>query len=257
MLGRPGSAASRGQSMSHPPRLNKRETRDSLAWFNWNISLRGVFETICGGTTLVFVAFALAIGVPSEAMGYFVAVISCACIVQLLGMPLANRVRRRKRFILTVALVEPIVLIAAVLITPLLPPGLRPVSLGLAVFAAAACLHLTRPFSDDWLATTIPSGLRGRYIGRRIRVASIAIIASTLAVGGGVELLGKDNSVGLATLLIVGAVFGVLAAWMLAKATKPVLQEPATFTLADLRAVWRTRPFIRLTLGTVVLMLPF
>ena len=243
--------------MSHSPRLTKRETRDSLAWFNWNISLRGVFETICGGTTLVFVAFALAIGVPPEAMGYFIAVISCACIVQLLGMPLANRVRQRKRFILTVALVEPIVLIAAVLITPLLPPAWRPVSLGFAVFAAAACLHLTRPFSDDWLATTIPSGLRGRYIGRRIRVSSIAIIASTLAVGGGVELLGKDNSVGLATLLIGGAVFGVLAAWMLAKATKPVVQEPATFTLADLRAVWRTRPFIRLTLGTVVLMLPF
>jgi MFS family permease len=243
--------------MSHPARLTKRETRESLAWFNWNISLRGAFETICGGTTMVFVAFALVIGVPPDAMGYFIAIISCACIVQLLGMPLTNRVRRRKRFILTVALVEPLLLIAAVLVTPWLPPALRPVSLGLAVFVAAACLHLTRPFSDDWLATTIPSGLRGRYIGRRIRVSSIAIIASTLAVGGGVELLGKDNAAGLAALLILGAVFGVAAALMLAKATKPVVQEPAMFAVADLRSVWRTGPFVRLTIGTVLLMLPF
>ena len=220
--------------MSTPARLTKRETRDSLGWFNWNVSLRGAFETICGGTTLVFTAFALAIGVPRDAMGYFSAVISCACIVQLLGMPLTNRVRRRKRFILAVALVEPLLLLAAVLVTPLLPAPWRPVSLGAALFVAAACLHLTRPFADDWLATTIPSGLRGRYIGRRIRVSSLAIIGSTLAVGAGVEVLGKDNTAGLAGLLVAGAVFGVLAALFLARATRPVVQEPTQFAVADL-----------------------
>ena len=184
-----------------PSQLSQ-ETRDSLAWFNWNISLRGVFETICGGTTLVFTAFALVIGVPQDAMGYFTAIISFSCILQVLGMPLASRVRRRKRFILTVALIEPMLLIAAVLLAPLLPAELRPVSLGLAFFLASACLHLTRPYSDDWLATTIPSGLRGRYIGQRLRLSSIAIIASTLVVGAGVELLGKTNGAGLAGLLI-------------------------------------------------------
>lgn len=243
--------------MSTSARLTKRETRDSLGWFNWNVSLRGAFETICGGTTLVFTAFALAIGVPRDAMGYFSAVISCACIVQLLGMPLTNRVRQRKRFILAVALVEPLLLLAAVLVTPLLPAPWRPVSLGAALFVAAACLHLTRPFADDWLATTIPSGLRGRYIGRRIRVSSLAIIGSTLAVGAGVEMLGKDNTAGLAGLLVAGAVFGVLAALTLARATRPVVQEPAQFAVADLATVLRTRAFVRLTLGTMLLMLPF
>ncbi|MCW5550294.1 MAG: hypothetical protein KIT44_15130, partial [Opitutaceae bacterium] len=242
---------------SAPARLNKQETRESLGWFNWNVSLRGAFETIGGGTTLVFTAFALAIGVPRDAMGYFTAVISCACIVQLLGMPVAGRVRQRKRFILAVAVAEPLLLIVAVLVTPWLPPELRPLSLGVAVFSAAACLHLTRPFSDDWLATTIPSGLRGRYIGRRIRISSFAIVASTLAVGAGVEVLGKDNADGLAFLLVLGALFGVGAALMLARATKPVVREPATFAMSDLLVVWRTRPFVRLTVGTVLLMLPF
>ncbi len=234
-----------------------RTTRESLAWFNWNISLRGVFETICGGTTLVFTAFALVIGVPPDAMGFFSAVISFACIVQVLGLPVASYVRQRRRFILAVALVEPLLLITAVLLTPLLPAALRPYSLGLAVFLAAACLHLTRPFSDDWLATTIPSGLRGRYIGQRIRLSSVAIIASTLVVGAGVEFLGKDNGPGLAALLITGALFGIAAALMLGRATRPIEQEPAPFSVADLRAVLRTREFVRLTIGTLIYMMPF
>lgn len=251
-VGRPGKLPD-----VKPLSLSRRSTRESLAWFNWNISLRGVFETICGGTTLVFTAFALVIGVPPDAMGFFSAVISFACIVQVLGLPVASYVRRRRRFILTVALVEPLLVIAAVLLTPLLPATLRPFSLGLAVFLAAACLHLTRPFSDDWLATTIPSGLRGRFIGQRIRLSSFAIIASTLVVGGSVEFLGTENGPGLAALLIAGGLFGVAAALMLARATEPITQEPAAFQLGDLRAVFRTGAFVRLTIGTLIYMLPF
>ena len=239
------------------PARPARTTRTSLAWFNWNISFRGVFETICGGTTLVFTAFALVIDVPPDAMGFFSAVISFACIVQVLGLPVTAYVRQRRRFILTIAFVEPLLVITAVLITPLLPAALRPFSLGLAVFLAAACLHLTRPFSDDWLATTIPSGLRGRYIGQRIRLSSFAIIASTLVVGAVVEFLGTANGPGLAALLITGGIFGLGAALMLARATEPIAQEPPTFRLGDLRAVFATPAFVRLTIGTLIYMLPF
>ncbi|MBP9914507.1 MAG: MFS transporter [Opitutaceae bacterium] len=244
--------------MAQIPRpLNRQETRASLAWFNWNVSLRGVSETICGGTTMVFVAFALVIGVPQDSMGYFGAAISCACIVQLLCLPLVSRVRQRKHFILTVAIIEPLLVILAVVLTPTLPPALRPVSLGVAVFLAAACLHLMRPFADDWLATTIPSGLRGRYLGRRVQVSSIAIIASTLGVGYAVEVLGKSNGRGLAVLLIIGALFGLAAALTLSRATMAVEKTTTPFNLGDLLTVLRTRPFVRLVVGTMVFMLPF
>jgi MFS family permease len=239
------------------PALTKRETRDSLGWFNWNISLRGVFETICGGTTLVFTAYALAIGVPAAAMGYFSAILSVACIAQLLCLPLANHVRRRKRFILTLAVSEPILLLLAVALAPMLPQALRPVSLGIAVFLAASCLHLTRPFSDDWLATTIPSGLRGRYLGRRIRLSTFAIIGATLLVGLAVDAIGRTNTTGLAILLAVGAVFGMAAALSLGRATLPEQPVPVRYRLADLKAVWRCRPFVKLVTGTLLMMLPF
>lgn len=232
-------------------------TRESLAWFNWNVSLRGVFETIFGGTTMVFVAYALAIGVPKNLMGYYGAAVSFACIVQLLCLPFAGRVRQRKRYILSLGLLEPLLLIVAVLVTPMLPPSLRVMCLGLALFLAAVCLHLIRPFADDWLATTIPSGLRGRYLGRRLRVSNIAIIAATLAVGSAVEMLGRDNASGLGLLLIVGAVFGVAAVLSLIRVHPPAEATPTRFTLADLHGVLRHRPFVRLIVGTFIFMVPF
>lgn len=244
--------------MSRPPRpLTKHETRSSLAWFNWNVSLRGVFETICGGATMVFVAYAIAIGVPRDSMGYFSATISCACIAQLLCLPLANRIRQRKRFILVLAVSEPVLLLLAIATAPLLPPPLRPVSLGLAVFLAASCLHLTRPFADDWLATTIPSGLRGRYLGRRIRISSFAIIAATLLVGVAVDLIGSTNASGLAVLLIVGGIFGIAAALSLSRATMLETGVLPQYRVRDLLGVLLNRAFLRLLIGTMIFMLPF
>ncbi|MCB1104712.1 MAG: MFS transporter [Cephaloticoccus sp.] len=244
--------------MPHPVRsLTKHETRSSLVWFNWNVSLRGVFETICGGTTMVFVAYALAVGVPRNAMGYFSAVLSVACIAQLLCLPLANRVRRRKRFILWLAITEPALVLLAILSAPLLPPAWRPLVLCAAVFLAASCLHLTRPFADDWLATTIPSGLRGRYLGRRIRVASFAIIAATLIVGLAVDAVGTRNLTGLAALLVTGSVFGIAAALSLQRVTMHEQLAPVAYRLSDWRAVWRNRRFIKLLLGTLIFTLPF
>lgn len=244
--------------MPHPVRsLTKQETRSSLAWFNWNISLRGVFENTCGGATMVFVAYAIAVGVPRNAIGYFSAALSVACIAQLLCLPLANRVRRRKRFILWLAATEPALMLIAILSAPLLPAEYRAWALCAAAFLAASCLHLTRPFSDDWLATTIPSGLRGRYLGRRSRMVSFAVIATTLFVGLAVDTIGTRNLTGLAALLVMGALFGIAAALTLQRITMHEQIAPVAYRLSDMWAVWRNRPFSKLLLGTLILMLPF
>ncbi|MCC6416446.1 MAG: MFS transporter [Opitutaceae bacterium] len=244
--------------MSHSvPLLTKTETRSSLHWFNWNISLRSVFDTICGGPTMVFVAFALAIGIPRNMMGYFSAVLSVACIAQLLCLPLANRVRRRKRFILLLAVTEPVLVLLAILAAPTLPEAHRPLILGAAVFLAASCLHLTRPFADDWLATTIPSGLRGRYIGRRIRFISFAIIAATLVVGLAVDAIGTNNIAGLTTLLVTGAAFGIAAALSLSRVTMHEAVASPRYQVREFWSALQNHAFRRLLLGTLIFTLPF
>jgi hypothetical protein len=68
-------------------RLTGEETRVSLRRFNWSAGFRSVFDTVGGGTTFVFVAFAHSLGLAGEQMGWMVFLVSCACVLQMLALP--------------------------------------------------------------------------------------------------------------------------------------------------------------------------
>jgi MFS family permease len=82
-------------------------------------------------------------------------------------------------------------------------------------------------------------------------------VAATLVVGYIVNLLGTENRAGLAGLLVVGGVFGLAAALTLTKATMPVNEREIGLTARDIRGVMHNRAFVRLVIGTLLLMLPF
>ena len=182
-------------------------TRRSLTWFNLNAMLRGMFDILCGGTTFMFVAFALALGIPGEKMSRFTLAASLGCLFQIIVLLVLKKVFDRKRFIIRLGLVEPVVLIAGVLVVPFLPPAFRLYVLVATVFVAAAFLHMTRPIMDDWVSSTIPAGIRGRYLGRRMQLLSLTLIATMLLAAWAGDLVGKNNVWGLATLLSAGGVF--------------------------------------------------
>ena len=232
--------------------LTKDQTRTSLESLNFNLILRGVFDTVCAGNTFVFVAFALSLGIPKESMGIVAAVTSIACIVQMVGLSFLRHVHDKKRYVVSLALAEPLLLAAAVLLIPLLPPALRIGALLLAVFMAAAFLHLTAPLTAEWVASTVPSELRGRFVGRRFQLQSVSLIATILLAGFVCDRVGTTNTSGLTWLLAAGSVFGVLAVWALAKATMPSASSDSAISLADIRDVVRYRPFVRY-LGAILL----
>ena len=246
-----------GKSPRKKNRLAPAQTRASLESFNWNAALRSVYDTVCGGTTIVFVGFALSLGLAKERMGLVTTVISCACVLQLLGLMLANTVRDKKRYVITLALVEPAVLIAVVLLVPWLPPGLRLWALAAAVFVAAGSLHLTRPFSDNWVASVIPAGIRGRYLGRRFQAVSVFVIVATLAAGYAMERVGKENTVGLGVLLAAGGVFGILSVLALRPAHMPELVSSTRVTWRDLYGVFRVKGFRRYMMALAIYNFPF
>jgi MFS family permease len=237
--------------------LSKTQTIRSLESFNWSLGFRAVFDTICGGATFVFVAFALSLGVPKERMGYLTSVVSFACVIQMLSLIFTTRVRSRKKFIVTVALGEPILMIGAVLFVPLLAPALRILALGTAVFVAAASLHLTKPLTDEWLATTIPAGVRGRYLGRRIQIMSVAYVVTMLAAGWVVDWVGKTNTAGLAIVLGFGGCFGILSVVALSHATMPTDTAMARVEWSDIPGTFRCRPFRRYIIGMLLYTVPF
>src|SRR5205085_7506688 len=130
--------------------------RATLGLFNWNLALRAVFDATCAGTTIIFVSYALELGVPAERMGFVTCAVSAACILQMLSISVSRRVRNKKRLVVSLALIEPLLMIGAVLIVPFLPPMLRLYVLSSAAFVAAAALHLSRPLTDEWVASAIP-----------------------------------------------------------------------------------------------------
>jgi MFS family permease len=234
-------------------------TRHSLRYFNYFFSLRGVFENLCAGNTLLFVSFALATGVSRERIGIISAAASVACIVQMLALFLANRIRHKKRFFLLLSFIEPLLMMAAVLTIPFLPAAWRFPFLISAVFLAAATLHLTKPFTDGWMAAIIPAGIRGRYIGLRTQWLTISTILSTLAAGFLLQYCTGGAMLPIAVILVIGALFGVLAVMQLRTIEMPALAATSHVTMRDIWSVisGHYRPFTRYLLGMLIFLCPF
>lgn len=238
-------------------RLSSEARRNVLESFNWSAVFRTFYDSICGAGTFVFVGFALSLGVAKEDMGILASVVSFACLAQVVSLALVNYVRDKKAFIIAVAALEPILFVGAVMALPQVPAGSRIPVLAAAVFLAAAFAHLTRPLTDNWLATTIPEGLRGRYLGRRFQLLAAVSVVTTLAAGLLSERIDKSNTVAMGCLIAAGGIFGVLAVFALRGAAMPALSAESRVTLKDLREVVRVRSFRRYMLFSLVYNLPF
>ncbi len=237
--------------------LSRKQVRTSLASLNLNIWLRAVCDNICGGNTFVFVAFALALGVKREHVGYLSSALGFACILQVVSLLLSRRAADKKRYVLALAYVEPFVLIGAVLLVPLLPDRIKLVALIVAMFAAAGLLHLTKPFTDEWSASTIPAGLRGRYLGRRLQTLTIVQIVAIVVIGYLAERVPEGSAGGYSLIMAVGGLFGLLAVLPLRRVSLPALSAESRISLPELKGVLSFRPFRRYVLGIIIYCSPF
>lgn len=237
--------------------LSKAQTRATLALLSWNMALRSVFDTLSGATTFIFVAFALSIGVPKEKMGLINSLVGFACVLQMAGFMIGGKVRDKKRFVIVLALAEPVVLIAAVLLVPWLPPQWRIVSLGAAAFTAAAFLHITKPLADDWVASTVPSGVAGRYVSRRAQLLTLFTLGSMLLAGVIGDRLDQFSSQSIGLLIAVGGLFGLFAVMPLRGVSLTAMSAEARASWRDVGQVMRHKPFIRMMVAMLVMSLPF
>ncbi|MCX5658381.1 MAG: hypothetical protein NTW19_01500, partial [Planctomycetota bacterium] len=205
-------------TIRHRSGLTKAQTRRTLNSFILANASRAIFECISVGATITFSAFVLSLGVPKEKMGVFASCLAAACVLQVVSVELTRWIRDKKRFIITLAFAEPAILIAAVLLVPLAAPEHRLIVLAVASFVAAGALHLTLPVSEEWVATAVPSALRGRFIGRRMQWVNVVMATAMLSAAVLADGLAGLGSWGLAGILAVGGVFGLLAVVALRKA---------------------------------------
>jgi len=230
---------------------------ERLKAFHWNAGMRSCYDTICGGGLFIFVSFALSLGLAKERIGLIASVSSFACLLQVVSLALVNFIPDKKRFILTLGLCDPLVLIVMALATPFLPANLRLWALGLGVFLAGAAYHLTRALSDDWLASSIPMSIRSRYLSRRFQVISASTIAAMLLAGFVAERIAKSDSHGLGLALAGGAGFGVLSMLALWRAPMRAPSALSRVTWKDAREALRVRPFRNYLVGFFIYNIPF
>jgi len=231
--------------------------RRALALFNWNAGLRLWYDGVAGISGFVFVGFALALGVEKEKMGYLASAASLACIGQVIGILIANVVRDKKRYIMLLCLLDPLLFIATLIAVWYVPLSLRFPVLLLGVLLCAAVLQSASPLVAEWVASTIPTSLRGRYMGRRMQIFGAVAVTATLLIGIATQHLKVFGIPGYLGILLVGAVLGMLAVRPLRNIPLPAVSANARVDWSALPQVLRTAPFLRLLVGTVLFFLPF
>jgi len=233
------------------------ETRRSLAWFHVNAGLRLWYDNIAPIAGFVFVDFALALGVRKEQIGYLASVASLACFLQLAGLLAANSIRDKKRFAIVFGYLEPALYMAMVVAVFFVPRELRFPLIALGVLLSASSYHLTRPTTDDWLASSIPQRIRGRYLGRRFLIISVVSIAATLTIGCIAKHITHNSALGYGLLLLAGGVFGLLAVQSLWRITMPAISAGTRLSWSAAPEVLRHRPFVRYVAASIIYNIPF
>jgi len=227
-----------------------------LAMFHWNIALRSVFATVCAGNTFIFVALALALGVSKESTARFTLAASLGCLFQLLILPMLGRVADRKRMVLIVGMLEPLGFILMILAVFLAPRSARWLILVIGLCISSAFLNMTQPIRDDWLASLVPAGLRGRYLGRRELFTCAALIIATLGSGWAGDAVGKQNAAGLAVIIVVGSLFGIASIATLSGAYMETVAAQSISWSAAVRTL-NEPGFRRMLIAIVLFNLPF
>jgi MFS family permease len=232
-------------------------TRRSLVWFNWHIALRNAFITVCSSSSLIFVAFALSTGIPGEHMARFTAAAGLGCIFQVLVLPMLQIVSDRKRFTLWVCIVEALMFFAMIAAVFFSPHAAREYVLLAGIFLATSMMNMTQPIRDDWLGATIPSSIRGSFLGHRDMLSCLSMAGATLFAGVSGDLVGKHNTPGLSLILVVAAVFGILSVAALARVQMPRATAVSRIHWSAVRQILAEPPFRRYIAAMFTFNVPF
>jgi len=246
------------------PAVGANDTRRTLALFNWSASLRLWYDNIMVVSGFAFVNFALALNIDREKVGYLVAVGFLACLLQPVGLLIANTIREKKQFALRISYCEPLCMMAMVVAVFFVPQAWRVPLVAAGVLLAAASVHTVKPMIDEWLASAIPAGIRARYLGRRLQIVSIISVAAMLLIGGitqGMTWITQHvpgiGSMGYGLLLIAGGSFGFAAVWVLRGAAMPSTSVSARLSWSSAPEVLRHAPFLRYLGAAIIYNTPF
>ncbi len=136
---------------------------------------------LAGGTFLVTLMEAL--GISDGNMGIISSVGSLAAIAQIISMKLASQLKKNKLFVCLTVLQK--FWLAFIFFIPLmnLAAGQKKWLMVTAFCFAQVCIQVGTPATVDWIASLIPSKLRGRYFAKKDSIAVFVVVTVMLVMG--------------------------------------------------------------------------
>lgn len=182
----------------------KQDFKKSRIYFTVSDSAVQTIAQLAGGT---FIATLLAyIGVSDANIGIITSLASLAALSQLFTMRFTSSLKKCKLFVCYTALQR--ILLAFLYFIPFIPiPKTAKIVLLVACyFTAQIFAQIGTPATQDWIASLVPSRLRGRYLAIKDSVAVFVTATTMLLAGVIVDYLKKDNLL-LAFSFIGGFIF--------------------------------------------------
>lgn len=186
---------------------SKRDYKKSRIYYTISECAAQSIIQLAGGTFLA--ALLTYVGVSSGNIGVITSLVSLAAVSQIFAITIANRLKKFKLFVCIAAHFR--ILLAVVFFVPLLSVS-RQCQVGLVVglyLVAQIMIQIATPATQDWIASLVPYGLRGRYLSIKDAWVVIFLSVSTLLAGIILDVLKKDNI--LIGFVIVGILVLILA----------------------------------------------
>ena len=227
-----GGGAPGGTPLAPEPGGERSLSQQQVAHALRHFILMGVLWAIYGPNATVsgpiLSGFALQIGLSQAQIGYLASFVSMFGAWQLIGSSLTRGLPRKRRFCVTLGLIE-ITAGSLVVSTALLPAGSRFYALGGLLAIAYLLGNTVNPIFNSWLSNVLPADVRGSYTGRRMMYVAVTGMVWLYLASRWLDW--RPGMTGFTVVFALGWVAGILGYVMMALTAYPriTVEEPQGF----------------------------
>ncbi|MDA0336803.1 MAG: MFS transporter [bacterium] len=191
--------------------LTRGEARRAMRGFIAASGFWGMWGQTVGIGTAVFTGYALHLGADAAYVALFTSVAYLLAVGQLIVPVLGRKLRRRKRYIVSVGFAEILFRSSPALIPFLFVEHLRLEAMMVFVGIGLLCGYSLSPFYNTWVINAVPENIRARFTSRQTIISTLVAMFSGFAVGRYIDSFAPDEKqVGFNVVFGVGALFGWL-----------------------------------------------
>ncbi|MDF2543299.1 MAG: major facilitator superfamily 1 [Herbinix sp.] len=199
---------------------SKQDFKKSRVYYTISDSAAQTVVQLSGGTFLA--TLMTYCGISDANIGIITSLISLAAIIQLFMMNYIKRIKKYKFLVSITALQR--ILFTVIYLIPFMPIDKtnRAFAIVILYFVAQIFVQIGTPASQDWIASLVPSRLRGKYFSIKDSVA-VFIVSSTMLLAGMVLDYFKEKNIltGFIIISIMIFILVVINIIFLAKMKEP------------------------------------